>query len=445
MGHAGPVGLTRGDAGGAAGGDRLTAFSTEAEEQWLTGAGPAPASPAQRLPSRAPVMLPREGAGRWAAVARRARLWVRADGALLLRGPDGPDRVLLRPGPGRAGWWLVDDGPAGAGLPVAPGGWFVITGRGRPLVALRLAQWLPGGAEHGAGAGLVRAAGAEAVCRALGAPFEAVGDPAEAGLRIGRVPPGARVELRPAAGPSAALVMAGAGALAVAAAALLAVRQDRAAWASAAVAVLAPAVADLAAWWARRRRVRCLPARLGAWWQAAPSRGVPGRGIGLRDGPGGQELVLADGHGGECWLAGPGGGGVAGLVAIRDAPGRPPWGLLLYDRGEQLLAGLRGADWAAGPGAWAALYAGAARLGLVVSDVTEPAQPMRSTRESAGARRALAGPWPTLAATRLSLLLAAAIGLTAVFTGPPLARDVFGACALILMAGRAVAARRTVL
>ncbi|HYZ55316.1 MAG TPA: hypothetical protein VE733_17690, partial [Streptosporangiaceae bacterium] len=86
--------MSRGSAA-AAGGDRLKAFTTEAEEQWLAGTGPPPPSPAERLPCRAPVLLPRAGIGRWVAVARRARAWVDADGTLWFQGPNaGAPRPL---------------------------------------------------------------------------------------------------------------------------------------------------------------------------------------------------------------------------------------------------------------------------------------------------------------------------------------------------------------
>jgi hypothetical protein len=441
--------VSRGDGPGPA--DRLQAFTTLAEERWLTGTGPLPGRPADRLPERAPVLLPRAGIGRWVHVARTARVWVAADGTLIARDAAGTDRVLVPPGRARAGWWLVDRAPVGARLPPVAGGWFVITGADGPLAALRLAEWLPGGPDGPVSPGLVRAAGAEAVCRALGVALESAADPAEAGKMVGAVPPEARFELEQPLARSAPLVGAGCAGLWLTAAIL--VLTNRGVTGHAVIGLIAGAVslgalpaADLAAWWHRRRVTRRLPGQLDAWWQARPAtRRVPGRGLGLRRGPGGPELVLADGHGGECWLAGPAAGGAAGLAALSADPAQGPWALLLYDRGEQLLAGLRARDWAGGQNAIGTLSAEVAPLGLAVSVVTAPAQPLAASRDRARSAAAAAGGWLRLSATSLSLGLSSSTAVALLVNrvwnvGVPVL-----AWTLVLIAVRVLAARRAVL
>lgn len=436
-------------------GDRLQAFATEAEERWLAGTGPAPVSPAGRLPDRAPVLLPRAGIGRWVAVARRARAWVDGDGALWLRGADGPDRVLVPPGRARAGWWLVDRGPAGARLPPVDAGWFVISGTDGPLAALRLAEWLPGWRGERVDARLVRAAGAEAVCQTLGVAFEAVGDPDEAGRRVGTVPLGARLELDQGLDGRGTAVLLGFAALVLAGLSLFIAHQPAASLVVLAIGLVSPVAADLAAWWLRRRRTRRLPRHLGAWWRASPDgHAVPGRGMGLRTGPGGQELVVPDGHGSECWLAGPACGGAAGLVAVSAEAGRAPWALLLYDRTERLLAGLPGRDWVGGAAATGELaapamkeLAAAARgLGLELSAATEAPQPMMPSRERAKASRTPATDgWPSLTGTALSAAVSIPLAVVCLLKEPRAVAAGATGWAIALIATRILLRRRTVL
>ncbi|HYZ51885.1 MAG TPA: hypothetical protein VE733_00025, partial [Streptosporangiaceae bacterium] len=188
---------------------------------------------------------------------------------------------------------------------------------------------------------------------------------------------------------------------------------------------------------------------LDEWWQAAPAaRPVAGRGLGARTGPAGQEFVIADGHGGECWLAGAGCGGVAGLMAASATPGRlegPPWALLLYDRGEQILAGLRGADWVNGPAAMETLSLAAGRLGMSVTAASSAPRAMMASRDRAQASVTTADPWLSLAASRYSALVATVVALVAVIHGPPPAWYAFGGWAAALIAGLYLARWRAVL
>lgn len=427
-----------------------------AEERWLAGAGPQPGTPAQRLPERAPLMLPRAGIGRWRLAGRTARAWVADDASLRARDTAGADRVLVPAGQARAGWWLVDRGPVGARLPPADGGWLVIGGPAGPLTALRLAEWLPGwpaGPADPAGAAgpvpgprLVRAAGAEAVCRALGVTLESLADPDEAARLVGAVPPAARFELAPRPDRSPALVIAGEAGAVVSSFFLLLAHAKLAAVVVLAVGVGVPPVCELAAWLRRRRLTGALPGQLSAWWAASPADGpVRGRGIGSRAGPGGPELALADGHGGEAWLAGPGAGGAAGLAALSGEPGSDPWALLVYDRSEHLLAGLRGPDWAGGPGAAARLQAGASALGLAVPEVTAPAQAMAAARDRDRAAVDPADEWLSLGVLNFTLVLLVPLPVAAGFLGHWPVGGALLAWLLVLVAARVAAARRAVL
>ncbi len=385
--------------------DRLQAFPTLGEERWLTGTGPQPGRPADRLPERAPVLLPRAGLGHWIRTARTARAWVAGDGSLTGRDPVGADRVLAyrRARPARAGGWPATR-PPGPGCPPTRPGWLVIRGEHGPLAALRLSEWLPGSTDPPPGAALVRAAGTEAVCHALRVPFGSLSVAAEARATVGEVPAPARFELAARPGCRTLGVVLGAAAAVVAGAVCLLLRVETAGLIVAGIGLGVPPAADLAAWWRRRRRVRRLPRQLAGWWAARPAgRAVPGRGIGRRAGPAGEELVLADGHGWEAWLAGPDAGGMAGLAGMRPGPDAPPWGLVLYDREERLLAGLRADEWAAGPDA--DLAAQLAPLGLAVPAVVQPAETLVRSRDRAVAARSVTDLWTGLAGTRLSLTL----------------------------------------
>lgn len=384
--------------------DRLKAFPTLGEERWLTGSGPQPGAPADRLPERAPVLLPKTGIGHWIQTARTARAWVAGDGSLIGRDRAGQDRVLASPGQARSGWWLTGDAQAGAGLRADPAGWLVICGPDGPLTALRLSEWLPGQVDGPPGAELVRAAGAEAVCHALRVPFGALSVAAEARATVGEVPVPARFEIagRPGATMLALLlsvvIVLAAGIICL----VLGARTPGLLLGG--IGLVVPPVADLGAWWRRRRRVRRLPRQLAGWWPARPAgRAVPGRGIGHRAGPGGEELVLADGHGWEAWLTGPAAGGMAGLAAMRAGASAQPWGLVLYDREERLLIGLRASDWAAGPDT--DLAAQLAPLGLAVPAVVRSAEVLVPSQDRAVAARNPADMWLGLGATRYALTL----------------------------------------
>lgn len=429
--------------------DRLEAFPTLGEEQWLTGSGPRPGRPADRLPERAPLLLARAGVGDWIRAARTARAWVAGDGSLIGRNPAGQDRVLVPPGQARSGWWLAGDAQAGAGLRPDPAGWLVICGTDGPLAALRLAEWLPGATDGPPGAALVRAAGAEAVCHALRVPFGSLSATAEARATVGEVPAPARFELAARPGCTALAALAIGGAALAAGAICLVLHAKTAGLVLAGIGLGLPPAADLAAWWRRRRRVRRLPRQLADWWPARPAgRAVPGRGIGRRAGPGGDELVLADGHGWEAWLAGPGAGGMAGLADMRPEPDAPPWGLVLYDREERLLVSLRAADWAAGPDAGlpdAGLPARLAPLGLAVPTVVAPAQALVASRDRAVAARAVTDLWTGLAGTRFALTLSIPLAVATLIAQAWATGGALAGWAVLTGVVRFRARRRTVL
>jgi hypothetical protein len=181
---------------------------------------------------------------------------------------------------------------------------------------------------------------------------------------------------------------------------------------------------------------------------------VPGRGMGLRTGPGGQKLVVADGHGSECWLAGPACGGAGGLVAVSAEAGRAPWALLLYDRTERLLAGLPGRDWlgdAAATGELAAaamkeLAAAARGLGLELSAATEAPQPMMPSRERAKASRTPATDgWPSLTGTALSAAVSIPLAVVCLLKEPRAVAAGATGWEIALIATRILLRRRTVL
>lgn len=446
----------------AEGGDRLRSITTDAEERWLAGTGPAPLRPAERLPPRAPVLMPHAGLSRWIKVVRHARTWVDSDGALWFRGPEpSAARLLVPPGQARCGWWLIDRGSVGARLPVVDAGWLVITGPDGPLTALRLADWLPGWPGASADGPLVRAAGAEALCHALGVPLQALGDPAEAARKVGAVDPRARVELD--LGPYTFVALAFiASVLLLLAGIFVGLAGDLAAGLAVIGACLVlPAAADLLAWVRRRRRVHELPGQLDAWWPAAPARGVSGRGLGVRAGPAGQEIVIADGHGGECWLPGPECGGAAGIVAARGDSEQLPWALLLYDRGERILASLPGAEWLSGLASLQNLADAAGQLGMRVTPASQEPQPLAASRDRDRAaadpgresgRRALpsearqhADPGPSLV-SRYSLSYAIPMAITTVLSSLPWpAKYGFTGWMAAMIASLLLARRRAVL
>ncbi len=293
-------------------GERLTSFSTEAEQAWLTGGGPEPVAPRDRAPLRAPVLLPRAGGAAYGRAASDVRVRV-AGGAVLLEGPDAG--VLARDV--RRVVWLVDGGEQAARTPPVRLGYVVLDDGSPRGTAFRVTDWVPGAAS-GPGAALVRTAGFEALAHALGVPFEVQGHGAPLhwpeGLEV------VRCRVRHRAAP-AVVTLAG-PVLGVLVAAALAGVSTVAAAAALASGLLVPAAVDvvLAVGRARTRRPP-----VEAWAATGSEAGVGVRGQGER-----QELVVVDARGWRAWLPGPQAGGAVSVAVVEEV-------LVLLDRDETVL------------------------------------------------------------------------------------------------------------
>ena len=410
----------------SADGERFDGFTTTAEERWLTGSGPEPVRAGAGLPARAPVMIPRGAAGSWPVDdVRTVRVWVDEQGTLRVRDRDGSTRELA---PARAVtgvWWVAGAAPEALGLPPSTadqllsvsrgrgakvagsaGGWLVLTGISEPVLALRLAEWLPrGGSPDDADA--VRSAGAEAIAQALGVSLEAVADGAEAARVVGQVPVEARLALDPPVDRSKAMRFLLPPVLLLAAYwVLLATIPTAVATALAGgLLVLSAVAADLPPWRARVRRVRDLPGGARSWW-ASGSR--VGAGIALVPGVLGEEVVLADGRGWEAWFPAPSAGGAASLVLATDAAGAP-WAALVYDAAQRLLELVPADDWAP----FHDLDAGASAMGLRASTAVRDHPELVSGAAAARAARSPIDSAAGLGATQLTGILTALFALTA--------------------------------
>lgn len=373
-------------------GERFDTFTTTAEERWLAGSGPRPASPQERLPERAGLMIPHAGAGAWwVEDLRTVRLWVDEAGALQLRDNRTGLRQVAAPGQVHGCWWVQGPAldaiglpsdrsglpPAKAGQPVAEAGWLVLLGVAGPVLALRMRDWTSPRLQPDE-PDAMRATGAEGVARALGADLEAVADPTEARQRLGMIDPAVLFTLdQPSARRYAATVLGTLLALLVAYPLLLIVLPPVVATGIAVAGLLAMPAYDLVPLAGRYRRTARLPAETTHWWPAQPAR--PGAGIGSVDGVAGPELVLADGYGWEGRFPGPALGGAASLVVARTETGSVQ-GLLLYDRDQRLLELLDARDWVGPAAAVESLSAAAADLGLVISTTTMPRLPTLAGR-----------------------------------------------------------------
>lgn len=332
-------------------GDRLAAFSTEAEQAWLAGSGPEPVAPRDRAPLRAPVLLPRAGGAAFGREASDVR--VRAEGgAVLLEGPEA--RVLAREV--RRVVWLVDGGEQAARTAPARLGYVVLDdGTAARGVGFRVVDWVPGEAA-GSGAQLVRAAGFEALAHGLGVPFEVQTDGTQLrwhdGLEVVRCSvrhqalPVVVTLLGPVLGVLLAVALAGTSGVAAAVAL--------------GVGLLVPAAVDVVQA-VRRSRTRRPPVQ--DWAPTGPTSGVGVRGQGDR-----QELVVVDERDWRAWFAGPQAGGVVSAVVVEQT-------LVLLDRDESPLVVLPAGD--------AVLHL-LEQAGVVVSRAAGAVPPLHVSRKAPG-------------------------------------------------------------
>ena len=310
--------------------ERFTGLSTDAEERWLAGQGPEPGSPSRRLPERAGLLVPRAGAVAWSRAARRDRVTVR-DGALVLHRGDG-ERVLAAPGTVRRLVWLAPGAvPRSARWVPSPLG-HVLVDAAEPVV-FRVGDWVPGELV-GRGSDALRAAGFEGLARELGVPLEVVSTPGAVAL------PHWRATVLAERGAAATLTCGGllvAGL--VAGVAGLAAGHLAAGVAIALTLFLVCAGIDL---------VAALVTRRAAWSTAVGGGRVHATGrtaVAVRPGLRGSEVVLAERRGWQSWAAGPDLGGVSSLVVARASASDRPWGVLVLDRDERVLAALPADRW----------------------------------------------------------------------------------------------------
>lgn len=347
--------------------ERLSRLTTDAEQRWLTGDAPRPPAPAERLPVRRAVLLPRPGTDAWTVPALRDRIVVRAGEVTLLRGRK--TRSLAAPAAIRRVVWLESAAvPDSLRWPPSVTG-YVWLDADRPVV-LRLDDWLAGDLLEATSAA-VRIAGVEALAREVGAPLEvglSDGSAALPGWRA--VVLARRGFLHPLASVGCLLLGWGLGfGLSLAGA-------DVAAAVVALLLLLAPAVFDVAGTWHSRRLLDAAVGAAGPVYRNGAARIV------RRTGPAGDELLLTDGTGWVCVLPGPALGGASSLVVAREepTPGRPaePWGILVLDRDERFLAALPAARWLPAPdrdAAAALVEVLAAPDGLEVSTAVVPRWP----------------------------------------------------------------------
>jgi hypothetical protein len=313
--------------------ERFRGLPSDAEEWWLAGQGPEPVPPSQRLPERAGVLVPRAGLLAQTLPARRDRVLVEDGAVVLHRG--GRRRVLVPQGRARRVLWLAPGAvpPSQRWQPSVFGHVLV---EAAPPVVLRVDSWLPGDLV-GSGADAVRAAGFEGLARDLGLGLDVAGAPGSVALPSWRALRGPRRGLlypvlcaAGALGGVAALVVL--GSLGRYAAALI----------GASALFLLPALCDVLA---------VLLVRPRSWRAARTGERVFSTGataIAVHRTPHGSEVVLADRTGWQSWLPGPDLGGVSSLVVAR-APGTStPWGVLVLDRDEHVLAALPAGRWLPG-------------------------------------------------------------------------------------------------
>ena len=290
-------------------GDRLARWSTEAEQRWLADHGSEPTRPGDRAPARAPLLLPRAGGGAFAGASADTSVFVRGTD-LVLAGHAG-DRVLAANV--RRVVWLVDGGEGAARLQTTPLGYVAFDSGDENVIALKVADWVPGDAA-GPGTELLRAAGFEAVADALVLPLEVItGSGAVGWAAGGRVvhPPVARAR----GGLIALIVFL---VLCVPAAALSLARHQQQYGALASVGFLGMAAVDPIRLLLRRRT----PPPVDEWWSAGGRAG-----LGVRRSGSQQELLVSDSRGWVARLAGPAAGGVSSAVVTAGV-------LVLLDRTE---------------------------------------------------------------------------------------------------------------
>jgi hypothetical protein len=422
---------------------RLAGLLTDDEQAWLSGAGDRPSSLSERLPERAPVLVPRAGRGDWLRVVRGERVLV-ADGALVRR-TGGRGRRLAERGQVRSATWLVDDAALGAGLPPDQVGWLVLQGDAGVVVALALQDWDAGAGGLAASTDQLRRTGAEALAVALGLALQTVSDRGVAARQIGRIPADPVLKLTARRPRAFALCCA----LAVVGGALGVTLPGTHALVWVPWLLLAGAGATVV------RRTVLLRAVGRVGWTTPPYRGPGGRALG----PVGEEIAVTDGTGWEARLPGPSLGGVGAVVVARDADGTA-WALQLYDRDEHLLLRLPAGPWGVTADDLSPLRAALGPSGVAVTgsqvdpprpagglpgadaaDRTDHSPPAAATSRAGGPAQL---PWrapPERIVGPFLLVLSVVVGVGAVAAQDLLALTVTGVAAAGLLAARQVGRR----